>query len=35
MTNDLQDIANSSEKLPYVEFPTGQTVSCPETISGL
>lgn len=27
MTTDLQDIVNSSEKLPYLEFPIGQTVS--------
>lgn len=35
MTTHLEDIVNSSEKLPYLEFPIGQTLSCPETISGL
>lgn len=33
MTTDLQDIV--SLIISYLEFPTGQTVSCPETISGL
>lgn len=29
MTTELQDIFNSSEKLPYLEFPTRRTVPFP------